>query len=90
MDSIEQWIKGHCGVDGSSLGYVTRKSINLFPEAAATDPAMGDADSTYMSHNDDVIARHRIINQAAATRMLAQHEKSGPFIEELISNQKKV
>ena len=47
MYSIEQWIKGHRGVDGSSLGYVTRTSINLFPEAAATDPAMCDANSTY-------------------------------------------
>jgi len=24
MDSIKQWIKGHCRVNGSSLGYVTR------------------------------------------------------------------
>ena len=48
IDVIEQWIKGHRGVDGSSLGYVTRKAVNLFPDAAATDPAMGDANSTYM------------------------------------------
>ena len=71
MDFIKQWIKGHRGVDGSLLGYVTRKNINLFPEPAATDPAMGDADSTYMSHVDEVIARHRIIDQPAATRTLA-------------------
>ena len=52
MDDIEQWIKGYRAVEGSLLGYVTRKTINLFPEAAAADPAMGDADSTYMSHED--------------------------------------
>ena len=85
MDSIKQWIKGHHGVDGSLLGYVTRKSFNLFTEAAATYLAMGDADSTYMSHNDEVIARHRIINKAAATRTLSQHEKRGPFVKEFIS-----
>jgi hypothetical protein len=69
---------------------VTRKGINLFPELAATDPEMGDADSTYMSNDDEVIARHQIINQPAAMRTLAQHEKSGPFVEEFISNRKKV
>jgi hypothetical protein len=58
MDAIKQWIKGHRGVDGSLLGYVTRKAVNLFPEAAATDPAMGDANSTYMSHDNEVVARH--------------------------------
>ena len=77
-------------MDVSSLGYVTRKAVNLFPEAAATDPAMGDANSTYMSHDDEVIARHQIIDQVAATRTLAQHEKSGPFVEEFFSNSKKV
>jgi hypothetical protein len=67
-DAIEQWNKGHRGVDGSLLGYVTRKAVNLFPEAAATDPAMGDANSTYMSHDGEVVARHQIIDQVAATR----------------------
>ncbi len=81
MDAIKQWIKGHRGVDGSSLGYVTRKAVNLFPEAAATDPTMGDANSTYMSHDDEVVARHQIIDQVAATRTLPQHENSGPFVE---------
>ena len=90
MDAIEQWIKGHRGVDGSLLGYVTRKAVNLFPEAAATDPAMGDANSTYMSHDDEVVARHQIIDQVAAMRTLAQHEKSGPFVEEFVSDRKKV
>ena len=43
-----------------------------------------------MSHDNEVIARHRIINQAAATRTLAQHKKSGPFVKEFISDRKKV
>ena len=72
------------------LGYVTRKAVNLFPEAAATDPAMGDANSNYMSHDNEVVARHQIIDQVAAKRTLAQHEKSGPFVEEFVSDRKKV
>ena len=51
---------------------------------------MGDADSTYMSHDYEVIVRHRVINQVAATRALSQHVKSGPFVEEFISDRKKV
>ena len=90
MDSIEHWIRGHRGVDGSSLGYVIRKSDNLFPPTAADDPTMGAADSVYMSHDDEVVARHRIIDQASATRTLAQHEKSGPFTEEFLSDRKRV
>jgi hypothetical protein len=31
-----------------------------------------------------------MIDQVAATRSLAQHEKSGPFVEEFVSNRKKV
>ena len=72
------------------LGYATRKAVNLFPEAAATYPTMGDANSTYMSHDDKVVARHHIIDQVAAARTLAQHEKSGPFFEEFVSDRKKM
>jgi hypothetical protein len=90
MDVLDQWVRGHRGVDGSSLGYVIRKSTNLFPPAAADDPPMGAGESTYMSHDDEVVARHRIVNQASATRTLVQHEKSGPFTEEYLSDRKRV
>jgi hypothetical protein len=90
MDVLDQWVKGHRGVDGSSLGYVYRKTANLFPPAAADDPPMGAVDSTYMSHDDEVVARHRIIDQVSATMTLVQHEKKGPFTEEYLSDRKKV
>jgi hypothetical protein len=90
MELLDQWVKGHRGVDGSSLGYVFRRDENLFPPAAADDPPTGDADSVYESHDEEVIARHRIINQASATRTLKQHEKSGPFTEEYLSDRKRV
>ena len=72
------------------LGYVIRKPANLFPPEAADDPPMGAAGSIYMSHDDEVVARHQIVNQASVTRMLVQHEKSGPFTEEYLSDRKKV
>ena len=90
MESTDQWIGGHRGVDGSSLRYVIRKPEHLFPPAAADDPPMGAADSMYSSHDDEVVARHRIINQASATKTLKQHEKSGPFTEEYLSDRKRV
>jgi hypothetical protein len=77
-------------VDGSSLGYVTRKSSKLFPPAAADDPTVGAADSIYMSHDDEVVARHKIIDLNAATTTSLLHETSGPFVEEFPSNCKKV
>ena len=90
MDALDQWMRGHCGVDGSLLGYVIRKASDLFPPAAADDPPMGAADSIYMSHDDEVVARHRIVDQASATRALKQHEKSGPFTEIYLSDRMRV
>ena len=90
MDAVDQYIKGHRGVDGSSLGYVTRKSSKLFPPAAVDDPKMGTANSVYMSHDDEVVARHRIIDLPSATPTLLLHEKSGPFMEEFLSERKRV
>ena len=45
MDSLDQWVKGHCGLDDSLLGYVIRKPSDIFPPAAVDDPPMGAADS---------------------------------------------
>ena len=90
MDAVDQYIKGHRGVDGSSLGYITRKTSKLFPPPAADDPTMGDVDSVYMSHDDEVVARHRIIDLPSVTTTLLLHEKSGPFTEEFMSDRKKV
>ena len=36
------------------------------------------------------MARHRIIDQAFATRMLKEHEMSGPFTKEYLDDRKKV
>ncbi len=66
------------------LGYVVREGIILFPEPAATDPTMGDADDY------EVVARNWIIYQPAAMRTLTQHENNWPCIEEFVSNRKKV
>ena len=72
------------------LGYEIRKAVNLFPPVAADDPMMCAVDSAYMSHDEEVIARHQIVNQALATRTLKQNEKSGPFTEEYLSDRKRV
>ena len=37
-----------------------------------------------------VVARHRIVHQALATRTLVQHKKNGPFTEEHLSYRKRV
>ena len=90
MEALDQWTRGHRGVDGILLGYVARKPSELFPPAAADDPPMGAAGSIYMSHDNEVVARHRIINQASATMTLIGHKKRGPFTEEYLLDRKRV
>ncbi len=81
MDLLDQWVKGHCGMDNSLLGYVIRKPANLFPPAAANDPPMGANNSIYKSHDKEIVARHQIIFQAWATKTLKHHKKDGPFCD---------
>ena len=55
--------------------------VDLFPPPAADDPIFGAADSEYLSINEEIIARHRIVDRSvAAAGMTAEdHEKAGPF-----------
>ena len=79
MELVENYIRGHLGVDKTPLSYVIR--VDLFPPPAAGDPIFGTADSVYHSIDDKIIARHRIVDRsAAAAGMTAEdHEKVGPF-----------
>ena len=79
MESVENYIRGHLGVDKTPLKYVIR--VDLFPPPAANDPIFGAADSEYLSIDEEIIARHRIVDRSiAAAGMTAEdHEKSGPF-----------
>ena len=55
--------------------------VNLFPPRAADDPTFGAADSVYHSIDNEIIARHRIVNQSAAAVGVSVevYEKDGPF-----------
>ena len=79
MESVESYIRGHLGVDKTPLSYAIR--VDLFPPLAADDPIFGAADSVYHSVDDEIIARHRIVDRsAAATGVSAEeYEKNGPF-----------
>ena len=67
-----------------------RKPDDLFPPAAAKDPPMGAADSIHMSHDNEVVARHWIFDQAFDKTTLIQHKKRGPFTEEYLLDRKRV
>ena len=79
MESLENYIRGHMGVDKTPLTYATR--VNLFPPRAADDPPFGAVDSVYNSNDEEIIARHRIVDASVATVTVEEHEKNGPFEE---------
>ena len=64
MESVENYIRGHTGVDKTPLSYAIR--VDLLPPRAADDPTFGALDSVYHSIDDEIIARHRIVGQSAA------------------------
>ncbi|KAL3809730.1 hypothetical protein ACHAXA_011325 [Cyclostephanos tholiformis] len=79
MELVENYIRGHLGVDKTPLSYVIR--ANLFPPPAADDPIFGTADIEYLSIDEEIITRHRIVDRSAAAAGMtsADHEKAGPF-----------
>jgi hypothetical protein len=68
------------GVDKTPFGYAIRTV--LFPTRAADDSIFGAVVSVYNSIDEEIIARHRIVDQSAATVTVEEHEKVGPFDEQ--------
>lgn len=88
MEMLETHIAGYRAQDGSRMNYMTRQ--DLFPPPAASDTSYGRAGSNYFSPDEEITARHRIVDLSAATSPLADHEKSGPFTEDYICDRGKV
>ena len=61
------------------MSYAIR--AKLFPPCAADDPTFGAADSVYHSIDDEIVARHRIVDQstAAVGVSVEVYKKDGPF-----------
>ena len=64
MELMENYIQGLLGVDNTPFSYPI--CVDMFPPRAADDPAFGAVDSVYHSTDDEIIGRHRIVNQSAA------------------------
>ena len=77
MESLENYIRGPMGVDKTPFSYAIR--TELFPTRAADDSIFGAVVSVYNSIDEEIIARHRIVDQSAATVTVEEHEKVGPF-----------
>ena len=88
MELVVQYIEGFRAQDGSRMSYILRQ--NLFAPPAADDPSYGTAGSVYGSPDEEIIARHRIVDQSVATASLEVHEKSGPFTDEYLFDRGKV
>ena len=68
------------GVDKTPFSYAIR--TELFPTRAADDSIFGAVVSVYNSIDEEIIARHRIVDQSSATVTVEEHEKVGPFDEQ--------
>ena len=88
MEMVVQYIEGFRAQDGSRMSYILRQS--LFPPAAATDPTYGAAGSVYGSPDEEISARHRIVDLSSATDTLENHEKHGPFTDEYLFDRGKL
>ena len=54
MESLEQYVRGHWGVDGGPLGYVI--CCDLFLPASAMYPGYNIAGSKYDDHDGEIIS----------------------------------
>ena len=88
MEMVVQYIEGFRAQDGSRMSYILRQS--LFAPAATSDPTYGAVGSIYGSPDEEISARHRIVDASTATDTLENHEKHGPFTDEYLFDRGKL
>ena len=88
MEMVVQYAEGFRAQDGSRLSYIMRPS--LFAPAATSDPTYGAVGSIYFSPDEEIKARHRIVDASYATDTLENHEKHGPFTDEYLFDRGKL
>ena len=88
MEMVIQYVEGFRAQDGSRMSYMLRQS--LFAPSAADDPSYGVAGSIYGSPDEEIVARHRIVDQSVASDSLEHHEKHGPFTDEYLFDRGKL
>ena len=82
LESVIEWFAGHRGVDDHPLSYVIREDLNV--PTANRDPTVGQANSKYTMHNQELIARAKILDTTMAAR--PDPENDGPFTDSFISD----
>jgi hypothetical protein len=85
---LDQYIRGHWGVKGGPLSYVT--CLDLFPPTVSADPGFNTAGSKYNNHNYEIIARQRIVNASTATLSVRVHKKDGMFTDSFLLDRTRV
>ena len=86
LEAVVAYIDGHRGVDNHPLGYVIRDQ--LIPTAAADDPTVRAAGSTYFTHDEELRARATIVDRPVVAG--TDPEVIGPFSDTYIADRKKV
>jgi len=82
MEMVAQYVEGFRAQDGSRMSYMLRQS--LFAPPAASDPTCGTLGSIYGTPDEEIAARHGIVDASVATDSLEHHKKHGPFTDEYL------
>ena len=90
MEMVVQYAEGFRAQDGSCLSYSYIMRPSLFAPAATSDPTYGAVGSIYFSPDEEIKARHRIVDASYATDTLENHEKHGPFTDEYLFDRGKL
>ena len=82
LEMVVEYIRGFHGVDGNPLSYCLRD--DLAPRSELTDPTVGTNKSTYLTSDEEMIARGKIISGVIVAGTYP--EVFGPFADSYVAN----
>jgi len=85
LEEVVECIGSFRGVDGNPLSYGLREK--LVPKVSATNPTVGKANLEYLTNDEDLIARGRIIKGGVAA---ADPEANGTFRDAYVIDRSKI
>ena len=82
LEAVQEWIGGHLGITKVPLSYVVREEVDYPPHP--TDPAFGQPDSPYSSHQEEMVARAPIRSRSIVPVFIAEYQIDNKSVWELL------
>ena len=82
LEAIQEWIGMHLGITKVPLSYVVREEIDYPPHP--TEPAFGQPESPYSSHQEEMVARAPIRSRSIVPVFMADFQIDNKAVWELI------